>query len=160
MSVFLAILAILLGVIGLLGSVVPVLPGPPLSWIGLLIMSFTKYADMAAWFIILWLAVTVVVTLLDNFLPVLMTKKFGGSRQATIGTFAGIVLGMFIFPPWGMIIFPFFGALVGELVGNRSEGHVALRVAMGAFIAFIGGVGIKLVASGMMLFYMVRELVV
>ncbi len=160
MSVFLAIAAILLGVIGLLGSVVPVLPGPPLSWIGLLLMSFTKYADIAPWFLVVWLVVTVVVTLLDNFLPVLMTKKFGGSRPATIGSFIGIVLGMFIMPPWGMIVFPFVGAFVGELVGNRSEGHVALRVALGAFVAFIGGVGIKLVASGMMLFYMVRELVV
>ncbi len=160
MSIFLAILAILLGVVGLLGSVVPVLPGPPISWIGLLLMSFTKYSDMAPWSIIVWLVVTIVVTLADNFLPVVMTKKFGGSRQATIGTFIGMVLGMFILPPWGMVICPFFGALIGELVGNRSEGRVALRVAMGAFIAFIGGVGIKLIASGMMLFYMVRELIV
>ncbi len=160
MSVFLAIVAILLGVIGLLGSVVPILPGPPVSWIGLLLMSFTKYADMTPWFLIIWLIVTVAVTLADNFLPVVMTKKFGGSRPATIGTFIGMVLGIFILPPWGMIVFPFFGALVGELVGNRSEGRVALRVALGAFVAFIGGVGIKLVASGMMLFYMIRELIV
>ncbi len=68
-------------------------------------------------------------------------------------------MGMF-FGPWGMIIGPFAGAFLGELAGNRSEGHVAFRVATGAFVAFIGGVGIKLIASGMLLFYMVKDLIV
>lgn len=159
MSIFLAVAAILLGIAGLLGSVVPVLPGPPLSWIGLLLISFTKYADFSIWFLAIWLVVVVAVTLADNFLPLWMTRKYGGSRPATIGTFAGMVAGIF-FAPWGMIVGPFIGAFVGELVGNRSEGHVALRVATGAFAAFICGVGLKLIASGMMLFYMIREIIV
>jgi uncharacterized protein YqgC (DUF456 family) len=70
-----------------------------------------------------------------------------------------MIAGMF-FGPWGIVIGPFLGAYIGEVVGNRSEGHVALRIATGAFLAFIGGVGIKLIASGMLLFYMVKELVV
>lgn len=149
----------MLGVAGLLGSVVPVLPGPPLSWLGLLLMSFTRFAGFSVWLIVMWLAVVVAVTLADNFLPLWMTGKYGGSRSATIGTFIGMIAGLFL-APWRMIIGPFAGAFVGELVGNRSEGRVALKVAMGAFAAFICGVGLKLIASGMMLFYMVREIII
>ena len=148
----------ILAVVGLAGSVVPVLPGPPVSWVGLLLLSFTDYYDRPLWFLLVWLGVVVAVTLADNLLPVVMTKKFGGSRAATIGTILGMVVGLF-FGPWGMILGPFAGAFIGEMIGNRSEGHVALRVATGAFFAFISGVGIKLVASGMLLYYIVKDLV-
>lgn len=160
MDIFLAIVAVLLGIVGLVGSIVPVLPGPPVSWLGLLVMSFTKYADLTPKFLIIWLVITIAVTVADNLLPVWMTKKYGGSRAATVGTVIGMIAGLFFFPPWGMIIFPFIGAFVGELIGNRSEGHVALKVAFGAFVAFICGVGLKLVSSGVMLFYTIRELIV
>ena len=148
----------ILAVVGLAGSVVPVLPGPPVSWVGLLLLSFTDYYERPLWFLLVWLGVVVAVTLADNLLPVVMTKKFGGSRAATIGTILGMVVGLF-FGPWGMILGPFAGAFIGEMIGNRSEGHVALRVATGAFFAFISGVGIKLVASGMLLYYIVKDLV-
>ncbi len=148
----------ILAIVGLAGSVVPVLPGPPVSWVGLLLLSFTDYYDRPLWFLLVWLGVVVAVTLADNLLPVVMTKKFGGSRAATIGTILGMVVGLF-FGPWGMILGPFAGAFIGEAIGNRSEGHVALRVATGAFFAFISGVGIKLVASGMLLYYIVKDLV-
>lgn len=159
MDVFLAILAIVFGIVGLLGSVAPVLPGPPVSWVGLLVLSFTDYYDRPLSFLLVWLGIVVLVTLADNFLPVLMTKKFGGSRPATIGTIIGMIAGMF-FGPWGMIIGPFIGAFFGELIGNRSEGHIALRVATGAFAAFICGVGIKLISAGMILYYMAKEIIV
>lgn len=144
--------------IGLIGSVVPVLPGPPVSWLGLLLISFTRFAEISVWFLLLWLALTVIVTLADNFLPAIMTRKYGGSRAAAIGAIGGMVLGMF-FAPWGMVVGSFAGAFVGEFIGNRSQGHVALKVATGAFIAFIGGVGLKMVSSGMMLYYIVCEII-
>lgn len=159
MDIFLAIVAVLLAATGLAGSVAPVLPGPPVSWVGLLLLSFTDYYDRPARFLWIWLGIVALVTLADNFLPVVMTRKFGGSRAATWGTILGMIVGMF-FGPWGMILGPFAGAFLGEVIGNRSEGLVALRIATGAFFAFIGGVGIKLVASGMILYYIVKELIV
>jgi uncharacterized protein YqgC (DUF456 family) len=158
-DVLLAILAVILGLIGVVGSVIPALPGPPVSWVGLLLIYFTGYSEMSLGFLLVWLGVVIVVTVVDNLLPVWMTKKWGGSRAATVGTVIGMIAGLFL-GPWGLIIGPFVGAFVGELVGNRSEGHVALRVAFGAFVAFMCGVGIKLIASGMILFYIVKELIV
>jgi len=126
--------------------------------VGMLLLSFTAYWERPTWFLIAWLGVTVAVTVADNFLPVMMTRRFGGSRAATVGTIVGMVVGLF-FGPLGMIVGPFAGAFAGELVGNRSEGRVALRVATGAFVAFICGTGLKLVVSGIMLYLMVRELI-
>ena len=158
MDILLAILAVLAALIGLVGSVIPALPGPPVGWVGLLLLSFTDYYDRPGWFLWLWLGVVVVVTLADNLLPVVMTRKFGGSRAATWGTVLGMIVGMF-FGPWGLVLGPFAGAYIGEVVGNRSEGHVALRVATGAFFAFIGGVGLKLIASGLLAWYIATELI-
>jgi uncharacterized protein YqgC (DUF456 family) len=158
MDIFLAIVAILCAIVGIAGSVIPALPGPPVSWLGLLLLSFTEWYDRPWWWLWLWLGVVVAVTLVDNLLPVVMTRRFGGSRAATWGTVIGMIAGMFL-GPWGLILGPFAGAYIGELVGNRSEGRVALRVATGAFLAFLGGVGIKLITAGMLLFYMVKELV-
>ncbi len=158
MDIFLAILAILAALIGLIGSVLPALPGPPVGWVGLLLFSLTEYYDRPAWFVWLWLVIVVVVTLADNLLPVVMTRKFGGSRAATWGTVLGMLVGMF-FGPWGLVLGPFAGAYIGEVLGNRSEGRVALRIATGAFIAFICGVGLKLIASGLLLWYIVADLI-
>ena len=159
MDVFLAIVAVLCGLTGIIGSFAPVLPGPPISWLGLLLLYFTKYSDISITWLIIWLAITVAVSVADYLLPVWMTKKYGGSRPATIGTTLGLIAGFFVFPPWGMIFLPFAGAFIGELVGNKSEGHIALRVAFGAFMAFLLGTGLKLISSGIMFFYILKEII-
>ena len=40
-STILIVLAVILAVIGIIGSIVPGLPGPPLSWVGLLLAYFS-----------------------------------------------------------------------------------------------------------------------
>ena len=156
MEILLAILAALCLMIGLAGCIVPVLPGPPLSYVGLWLLHWGGYGDFTVRFLVIWAVVTGVVTLLDYYLPVLMTKRFGGSRSATIGSVVGLVAGLFLFPPVGMIVCPFFGALIGELMHDRTDSARAFRVAMGSFLAFLLGTGAKLIACGIMLFYGIR----
>ena len=158
MEILLVILAFALLLIGLLGAVLPILPGPPLSFVGLLLMRISGRADFTVVFILIWAAVTVIVTVMDYLLPALMTKRFGGSRLATIGSILGLIAGIFFFPPLGMIAGPFFGALAGELIHNSKNGAKALKVAFGAFLAFIVGTGAKLIVSGIMLFYAVTAM--
>ena len=74
MNVVMIVLAVLLGVVGIVGSIVPGLPGPPLSWVGLLLMYFfggTNGAgeSMSLVFLLVWLGVTVVVTVVDYLVP-------------------------------------------------------------------------------------------
>lgn len=156
MDIVLVILAFLCLLLGLAGAIVPVLPGPPLSYLGLWLIQWSGYGNFTPKFMWIWAGITLVVTLVDYYLPVAMTKRFGGSRSATIGTLLGLVAGIFFFPPIGLIVGPFLGAFIGELLNDRSDNAKALRVAMGSFVAFICGTGAKLIASGVMIFYAVR----
>ena len=151
------ILAVLLGLAGLIGCVAPVLPGPPVSWAGLLVLYLAGGA-MEPRFLFIWLAVTVAVTLLDYLVPAWFTRATGGSRAAGRGSLAGLLIGLFFFPPWGMVTGAFFGALLAEILVNGKEPGESLRPALGSFLGFLFGTFLKLVASGIMFFYIIRYL--
>lgn len=149
MDIFLAILAIVLVIIGVVGSIVPVIPGPPLAYLALLLAKWSHYADYSNEFLITWAVITIVVTILDYYLPIFFTKKFGGSKYATWGATIGLVIGLFL-GPVGIILGPFIGAYVGETIHDRSDNAKVWKVAFGSFVAFIFGTGLKLVSSIMM----------
>lgn len=159
MDYVLVILAVVLVLAGIVGSIVPALPGPPLSYVGLLLMNFTRWGDFSTQFIVIWALVTVAITVIDLYLPIYMTKRFGGSRYATVGTAIGTVAGLFLIPPFGILIFPFLGALAGELVHDSSNGPKALRVAFGSWVAFLTGTGAKLLVACMMAFFALKAVV-
>ena len=159
MEILLIVMAFLLLVVGLIGSVVPIIPGPPLSYIGLLLLQWSGNVDFSSAFLWFWAVVTVIITLADYYLPVLMTQKFGGSRSATIGSILGLLIGLFFFPPIGLIIGSFLGALAGELLHNRTESAKAFKVALGTFLAFLFGTGAKLIISSVMLFYAIKAMI-
>lgn len=135
---------ILLG-IGFLGTFVPILPGAPLAWAGLLLAYFSDYNEISLTILIITAIVAIVVSIVDNIFPITMTKKTGGSKAATTGSTIGLIVGLFIGPA-GIILGPFCGALVGELLENNGEFKPALKVAWGAFLGFLLGTGIKMAA--------------
>ena len=158
MGITLLICAFVLFAAGISGAFLPILPGPPLSYAGLLLLQWSGYAGFSPAFLLSWACMAAVVTVMDYFLPSLLTKWAGGSRAASFGAFLGLLAGIFIFPPWGMLAGPFLGALAGELIHNRTNGRGAFKAAIGAFLAFIVGSGAKLIASSLMLFYAIKAL--
>jgi uncharacterized protein len=150
-------LGILFIVGGILGCVLPLLPGPPLSYIGLLLLHFTEKHHFSTQFLLIWAVVTIIVYLLDYAIPVWGTKRFGGSRRGMWGSVIGLVVGLFFFPPFGIIVGPFLGAVVGELTAGKNSG-AALRSGFGSFIGFLLGTLMKLIASGLMAWHFGREL--
>jgi uncharacterized protein YqgC (DUF456 family) len=161
MDVMLAILGMVLVLTGFVGSILPVIPGPPISWAGFLILKWTKFIDgnpqgydTALWVLLFFV---VVVTILDYVVPVLGTKKFGGSKRGVRGATIGVVVGLFFGPP-GIIIGPFLGAFIGEITTGKRE-REALRAALGSFVGFLLGVGMKLMTCGAILFFYIRHLV-
>ena len=158
MDLTLVILAFLLLLTGIIGSIVPMIPGPPFSYIGLLLIQWSRYGDFTTSFLWIWAIITVIVTVGDYFLPALMAHKFGGSRWATTGSMLGLIAGMIFFPPIGLIIGPFFGALIGELIHNNTNNAKAFKVALGAFLAFMLGTGAKLTISGIMIYYAIKAI--
>jgi len=181
MSIVLVIAAFLLLVTGLLGSVIPALPGPPLSFIGLLLIHFAGYGNFSVPFLVILGVITIVIMVTDNLLPAWMTRLFGGSKKAVIGSVIGLIAGMIFFAPIGIFAGPFLGALAGELINNSIQagkqakaakltrragdpemvsGNIKktnpLKVAWGAFLAFITGTGAKLILGGFMIYFAVK----
>lgn len=144
MSLFLAIAAGVLLAAGFAGTFVPVLPGAPLAWLGLLAAYFSEYCDISVATLIITGIAAVLVSVLDNILPVAMTKKFGGSKSATTGSTIGLLAGFFI-GPVGIILGPFLGAVIGELIHNHGNSDGVLRAGLGAFAGFLAGTGIKMI---------------
>ena len=159
MSTFLIILAVILGVVGIIGSIVPGLPGPPLSWLGLLLAYFAGGTNAAGdpitmKFLLIWLAVTTIVTILDYFVPAWFTKLTGGSKYAGHGAIAGLIIGMIV-PPVGVIIGSLAGAFLAELIYGQKDAPDSLKSAFGAFLGFLFGTGVKLIAAGLMMYYII-----
>lgn len=152
MDILLIVIGTLFILAGLVGSLLPVLPGPPLSYVGLLLLQFTSAAPFGAWFFVIWLLIVIAVMLVDNLVPVYGTKKYGGTPYGIWGSIVGLVAGAFFFPPVGMIVGPLLGAYLGELAGGKSSDQ-AYTAAMGSFLGFLAGTLIKLIASGIMAYY-------
>jgi uncharacterized protein YqgC (DUF456 family) len=157
MDYFLLVLAILCMIIGLLGCALPVLPGPPLSFIGLLLLHFTRFADFSLRFFIIMAAVTILVSVLDYLVPIWGTKRFGGTKAGMWGATIGMFAGIFFLPPIGLILGPLFGAIIGEAI-NGADSRKAIVAGLGSLAGFFLGIGLKLAASIMMTIYFVKAL--
>ena len=151
-------LGIILTIAGIVGCIIPLIPGPPLSYAALLIVHFTIGDLFSNRFLILWLLLTILVTLLDYYVPIWGTQKFGGSKSGVWGSAIGLILGLFIFPPFGIIAGPFIGAVAGELLGGKDMSN-ALRSGFGSFLGFIAGTIMKLVVSLIMGFYFFKAII-
>lgn len=146
MDIILILLGLLFMCFGLIGSVVPVMPGPPLSWIGLLFLFMTDAVQDDWVFLGITLAIALIVFFLDYIIPAIGTKKFGGSKSGMVGTTIGLVIGIFAPIPGGIIICPFLGAFIGELT-NNSDSKAAMKAAFGSFLGFITGTFLKFIVA-------------
>ncbi|MBK6346332.1 MAG: DUF456 domain-containing protein [Bacteroidales bacterium] len=151
-------LGVVLTIAGIAGCILPFIPGPPLSYSALLVLLIVDEQTFTSRFLIVWLLVTTVVTILDYYVPVWGTKKFGGSRKGVWGATIGLVAGIFFFPPFGMIAGPFLGAFLGELIEGKDT-QAALRSGFGSFIGFVAGTVMKLTVSVIMAFYFFRAVI-
>ena len=144
--------------LGIAGSFLPIIPGPLTSWLGLFILRFSPSIHIENRFLILCFCLALFIFLLDNIIPVLGAKKFGGGRGSTIGSSLGIILGILFLGPFGLIIGPFCGAFLGELYMNQNNRKGALKAAFGALIGFLTGVFLKFIISVAFAFYFVKIL--
>lgn len=131
---------------GLAGCILPFLPGPPIAYLGLLILHFTDKVQYTTTQLVVWLVIVIVLHLLDYFTPMLGSKYSGGSKWGNWGTVIGTLAGL-LFLPWGIIIGPFLGAVIGELLGNK-ELPQALKSGVGSLIGFMLGTLLKLLVCG------------
>ena len=143
-------LAIIAGAIGILGSIMPGLPGPPVSWVGILLLFIWGPEPVSVSALVIWGVVMALVTVIDYWVPMYFTKVTGGSKHAERGSLIGMILGIFL-TPIGMIMGAVLGALIGEMVGAKKEMGPAFKVAVGSFLGFMLGTGLKAIVSVLMM---------
>lgn len=147
---------IILIIVGILGSLLPLLPGPPIAYVGLLLQLFREPAPFTTEFILVWGGIVVLSLLLDYLVPIWGTKKFGGTKYGVWGCTIGFLLAFWM-GPWGVVIGPFLGAFVGELLAGQ-DSRKSFRAAMGSFVGFLLGSFVKLVVCFMMLYYVIASI--
>ncbi len=162
MDILFIILGTICIIVAILGSVLPVLPWPIIGFAWLLLLHFTSSHPFGWTFFIAWAIVIVIITLMDYYVPIRWTKKFGGTKAGIRGSTIGLIIWVVVLPLLGIVIWPFglvgliagpfLWAYIGEKLAGRHHVH-ALRSAVGSFIGFLTWTLIKLVVCLIMAGY-------
>jgi uncharacterized protein YqgC (DUF456 family) len=155
MDILLLVAGIACLLTGLAGAILP-LPGPPLSFAGLMLLHISKFAEFSNTLLYSLGVVTIVIAVLDYYIPIWGTKKFGGTRYGAIGATIGLLVGFFFIPAIGMFVGTFLGALLGELIGGAKI-NSALKSAIGSFVGFLTGIVMKVILCLIMIGYATVE---
>lgn len=155
-------IGIILLIIGYVSCVLPPLPGPPIAFLSLILLHFTyPNANFSTILLVTLGIISVVATILDNFIAIWGTHKFGGTKAGVRGSMFGMVFGIFILTPFigpfSVIVGPFLGAVVGELISGQKF-NIAFKSGFGSFVGFILGLGIKLIITTYICFVFFKEI--
>lgn len=149
-SIILSVMGAVLVVIGLAGMLLPIIPGAPILFVGLLTAAWADDFVYVGFWTLTLLAVLAGLTYLVDFLAgAFGVKHFGASPRAMIGAAIGTLLGLF-FGLVGVVIGPFIGASIGELMTTRNL-ETAGRAGIGATLGLAIGAAAKLAMAFMML---------
>lgn len=143
MDILLLIIGFVFMIIGVFGSFLPLIPGLSISWFGLVLLYFTDAIPTNYWILGITLLITIILSVLDYFIPAQGTKKFGGSSYGIWGTNIGLIIGLILPIPFGFLIGPFVGAIIGELFFDSKNHKRAFKAATGSFIGFLASTFIQ-----------------
>lgn len=150
LTLLLTTLAVVLGLAGLAGAVVPVLPGPPMVFLGLWLGAWVGGYDRVGGLVVLVLAgIMLVAVILDFVASALGARRVGASPLAVGGAVLGAVFGIF-FGLLGVILGPFLGAVAGELLARRDLAGAA-DVGLATWIGLVLGAVAKVALSLLMI---------
>ena len=157
-EILLIIFSFLLVLGGALGVILPLLPGVPMAWLGMMIFAYaTNFAAITWKILLIFLGFVLLTIAVDIVAPMIGAKKYNASRSGMIGSFLGLILGVMMLGPIGIIVGPFAGTFLGELYEGR-ESEEALRSAKGTAIGFLAGSAIKLALVTVMLGFLIAAL--
>ena len=156
----LMVLGILSVLVGLVGAIIPGIAGPPFSYAGLLIVSFLDGVEHSVCFLVVMGVIGAIAFLLDYFVPIWGTKKFGGTKQGMWGSTIGLVAGLLLTTSFNFAFLagPFFGAYIGERIA-KTPNKQAWKAAAGSLVGFLIGTSVKLVYAIVCIVYVVRDLI-
>lgn len=150
LQILLYVLAGILILVGLAGTIVPVLPGVPVVFAGMLLTAWVgDFQDISVWTVVILGILAGLAVLLDFVATLLGAKRVGASPMAMVGTAIGTVVGIFFGLP-GLLLGPFIGALAGELASSKSMTR-STHVGLATWVGLLFGTLAKLALSFTML---------
>jgi hypothetical protein len=144
--------------IGLAGCILPVIPGPIISLIGLFFFHFFTSYKIGFNMLFLFVVLVIFITILDYWLQLYGVQRFGGGKKAIYGTFFGLLIGIFLFPPFGILFGPLTGAFFGSLMEKKNTSET-IKITLGAFLGFIVGAVFKLLISSYIIYLVIVSLI-
>ena len=157
-QILLIIFSFVLVLFAATATILPLVPGVPIAWLGLLLFAYaTKFVFVTWKVLFIFLGFSLLVMLLEVLAPMIGAKKYQASYYGIFGSMFGLLVGVFIFGPLGIVIGPFLGALLGELWQGKDP-ESAMQSAKGALIGFLAGSAIKLALIMVMLGFLIYAL--
>lgn len=163
MEIFLTILIIILIVAlivtGLVGTIVPMLPGAPLIFAGMIIYAiWDRFEHMSIWTFVVLIILTLFLTVIDYVSHYVGAKVYKASRTALICSAIGGIVGLFTGNVVGFIFGPLIGAVIGELIDSQDL-RKSLKTGTGVFIGFLSGTLVKFVVAVIMVVIFIGSVV-
>ncbi len=130
-------LALLIMGIGLVGAIAPLIPGPPIVWLGALYYAWqTDYQQVG----LVTLAVLAILAIAggtsDWWLGYLGARRAGASGWATLASFIGGIVGFVVLNVPGMLIGSLGGVVLAEYLRHRDWQRV-LRASRGYLVGWV-----------------------
>ncbi|MDC0189493.1 DUF456 domain-containing protein [Flavobacteriales bacterium] len=156
MGTLILVISFLFMLLGLFGAILPIIPGPIMSYIGLLLIYFFADFNFSGTEVLVCGVITGLVLGSDYIFQFLGIKQSGGQTKAIYGTIFGILIGLF-FLPIGLVFGPFLGAFLGAL-WEKKEKKQAIQIALGALVGFIFGTFIKLIYAVLIILFVISKI--
>ena len=138
-------------IISIVGIVIPIIPTVFFIWGGFLLYHFLLNDEkLSLFFWLMMLGFTLILLLADIFTNRYFVQRFGGSKKSEWAALIGILVGMFVFPPFGIILVPFLFVLLIEWY-VRKDMKLAFLASIGALVGFLSGVLAKVFISLIMI---------
>lgn len=142
LTVLVWVLVVLLFLAGLIGSIAPVLPGPPLIFLGIFIYSWkTDFSVISVGWLAAFAVLTGISLVLDYVFSVLAPRRAKASWWAVVGASVGLLFGVFFGLP-GIILGPLLGATILEWLycSNLSR---SVGAGFSTFVGLLLGTAVK-----------------
>ena len=153
-AMILWIISVILTVTGLAGLLLPIVPGAPVLFLGLLFAAWAEdFRYIGVWTLLLLAGMAGLTYVVEVIASVLGVQKYGGSSRAMAGAVIGGVVGLFFGIP-GILLGPFLGAVAGELSVQRSldqAGRAGFGTMVGLAIGLAGKLAIGIAMVGLFL---------
>ncbi|GAB1528982.1 MULTISPECIES: DUF456 domain-containing protein [Brevibacillus] len=156
MEILLWVVVVLLFLLSIAGIFLPVLPDTILLWAGFLLYHFFIADPGAGLPASFWWGMAVLSILLygaDLLTNMYFVKKYGGSKWSSVAAAVGIILGIFVFPPFGMLILPFVFVVLVELMVQKQSMERAVKAGVGSLIGFLGSAVVKVILQVTMIIW-------